>query len=55
MVVKRIHSSVRCKKAASPISENLLIGSQCVTRDDVEVGIYFIMSSADLGGSLCLW
>lgn len=54
MVVKRIHYSVRCKKAQSLISENLLIGSQCVTREDIEVGIYFIMSSADLGGFLCL-
>lgn len=35
-------------------SENLLIGSKHVTREEGEVGIYFRMSSIDLDGYLCL-
>lgn len=47
-------SGVKRLRKLCAISENLLIGSQCVIREEVEVGIYFIMLSADLGGSLCL-
>lgn len=48
-------SGVKRLRKLCPISENLLIGSQCVTKEEVEVGIYFIMPSVDLGGSLVLW
>lgn len=45
-------SDMKRLRKLCPISKNLLIGSQCVTREEVEVGIYFIILSADLGGSL---
>ena len=45
-------SDLKRLRKLSSISENLLTGRTCVTREEVEVGMYFRISSVGLDGYL---